>query len=271
MPVKIVTWNVNSLRSVLRKNFLAWLKTSAPDIICLQEVRAKLDQLRPIESLFEGYQTIWHPAVRSGYAGTAILSRFEPVLIEHGLAGDVDLEGRALTADFGDFRVGSFYAPNATADTPKIPIKCAWLNQFQKHISNYSDKPFIIAGDLNVAHIKFDSGGVPHPLHINGCTDEERESFQSLLDKSCLHDPIRNQAGTELLSTWWHAGNLNRNNSNGIRCDYVLIQTEHSNLIQNCAINSEIDGSDHCPISLTVNFQTNNLLPAKKTGQKNLF
>src|SRR5688500_7559152 len=173
MSLTVVTWNVNSLRSAMRRGFLDWLQTTKPDVVCLQEVRALREQLHPLEPLFDGYRCIWNPAERAGYAGTAVLTRFEPVSFEFGLNGGSDPQGRSLTVDFGDFRVGSFYAPNSTPDTPKIPIKQTWLEDFREHVAERGEKPFIVTGDLNVAYKELDSQGVAHPYGMNGCTREE--------------------------------------------------------------------------------------------------
>jgi exodeoxyribonuclease III len=259
MGLTIVTWNVNSLRSAIGKGFLAWLGRTAPDIICLQEIRATLEQLRPLEPLLKGYQAVWHPAIRPGYAGTAILTRFKPFVTEYGLNNESDPEGRSLTVDFGNFRVASLYAPNAPPDTSKMESKCLWLDKLRTHISLRSDKPFLIGGDLNVACSKLDSRGVIRPNGVNGCTDEERNKFQKILEECRLCDPLRVQSGTSVLSTWWHARESERRSDNGVRFDYILLNHEHRNLVLAGAIHSDIWGSDHCPTSLTINFPTEHL------------
>ncbi len=267
MSLRIITWNVNSLRSALRKGFSEWLEKTSPDIVCLQEVRAELKHLHPLESLFPEHRAIWHPAVRPGYSGVAILSRFEPTNIEYGLNGASDLEGRALTVDYGSFRVTSLYGPNATEGTPKFLIKRAWLEELSHHVAKRADKPLIIAGDLNVAHTALDSRGVSHPSGIRGCTDEERHGFQELLDTCQLFDPMRERAGTSIISTWWHAGITNRQPEQGIRFDYTLLGTEYRDLVLDHTIHPEVFGSDHCPVSLIVEIPTDQLRLAHPVGQ----
>lgn len=262
MALKIVSWNVNSLRSAIRKDFVSWLEKANPDIVCLQEIRATLEQLRPLEALLKGYRAIWHPALRPGYAGTAILSKFEPIDFETGLNGEPDPEGRALTLDFGKFRVASLYAPNAIPGTHKIAEKCTWLNRLQDHVAANSDKPIILGGDLNVAQCKLDSRNELHPSNVNGCTAEERSNFQKILHACNLYDPVRDREPGSILSTWWHAMAGERQNNNGIRFDYILLNDDHRDRVLDCAIHSEIDGSDHCPTSLTINFPTEDLRPA---------
>ncbi|MFH0927985.1 MAG: exodeoxyribonuclease III [bacterium] len=270
MPFTVVTWNVNSLRSALRQGFCDWLKEMAPDVVCLQEVRATLDQLRPLESLFDGYRVVWNPATRPGYAGTAILTRFEPVAIETGLNGDSDPEGRALTIDFGAFKIASLYAPNATPLTPKMPVKCEWLSQLRTHIEAHSDKLFIVAGDLNVAHGRLDSRDELYPQSINGCSDEERLGFQNVVAGCDLIDPHREQAGEAILSSWWHIGSPERFPDTGIRFDYVLIGAKHREAIVSGAIHPDIFGSDHCPVSLELDFSTEGLRRVTSVGQSSL-
>lgn len=271
MSLHIVTWNVNSLRSAIGKGFVEWLKREAPDMVCLQETRATLDQLRPLESLFPGYEAIWNSAIRPGYAGTAILTRFKPLAIEYGLNKNADPEGRSLTVDFGDFYVASLYAPNAPPDTPKMTTKCVWLDQLQAHVKARSDKPFIVGGDLNVAHRELDSRGVLRPNGINGCTEKERRGFQKLLDECGLYDPLREQAGDTILSTWWHARESERRGNNGVRFDYILLHQNHRPLVTESRIHPDVWGSDHCPTSLVIDFPIVNLSTVSShIGQANL-
>lgn len=270
MALRIVSWNVNSLRSALEKGFLNWMNDLKPDIICLQEVRATEQHLRPLEPLFPGYRAIWNPAIKPGYAGTAVLSRFEPLSSEKGLCGQADPEGRSLTVDFGDFYVGSFYAPNATPNTPKIPIKQQWLNDFTRHVAQKSTKPFFLCGDLNVAHSIYDSQNTPHPRNMNGCTPEERKSFQTLFDACDLIDPTRIAANDAILSTWWDVPTALRSMKNGVRYDYILLQKAHSHLVAEQKTHHDIGGSDHCPVSILVALPDPALKQATGSGQVSL-
>ncbi len=270
MSFKLISWNVNSLRSAIRQGFLDWLRAEKPDVLCLQEVRAMGEQLRSIEGQFEGYRAIWHPAERPGYAGVAVLARVEPVGVELGLNGEADPQGRSLTVDFGTFRVGSFYAPNADPGSPKIQIKEAWLRQFQKHLSVRVEKPFVIAGDLNVACTALDSGGVAQPWGMNGCTDVERRELQVVFDRCGLFDPARHEAGDALLSTWWDLPVTQRSFKNGMRYDYILFQKKHQALVMEQEILFHVDGSDHCPVSLTLDVSTDGLHRAETRGQGRL-
>jgi exodeoxyribonuclease-3 len=270
MPLRVVTWNVNSLRSALRHGFLDWLTESRYDVICLQEVRAELKYLLPLESLFKGYKAYWNPAVKPGYAGVGILTRYEPVSIERGLNGGEDPEGRSITADFGTFRVGSFYAPNATPNTMKIPKKLLWLNDFQEHIAARNDKPFLVTGDLNVAHTTLDSQGIDRPQGMNGCTPEERAGFQSVLDHCLLSDPTRERSGDKILSTWWNPRDHYRAAADGVRYDYILLQKKFNLLVEAQAIHPEVTGSDHCPVSMEIGLFVESLTLAQEAGQKSL-
>lgn len=250
MPLNIVSWNVNSLRSAIAKGFISWLESEKPDIVCLQEVRATSDKLLPLESLMDGYQAFWNPAVRPGYSGTAILTRYKPLEVRFGLDDGPDDEGRAITADFGEFRVASFYAPNSTPGTPKMPKKLAWLKSLGDFVNKLSDKPFLLAGDFNVAFTKLDSRGISGPSGINGCSVDEREAFGRLLEDCGLYDPAREQAGSVILSTWWSAFQKSRVPEKGIRFDYILLSRQYAKLVEGCRIHSDVFGSDHCPISL---------------------
>lgn len=172
--------------------------------------------------------------------------------------------------DFGDFYVGSFYAPNATPNTPKIPIKQQWLSDFTHHVAQKSSKPFFLCGDLNVARSVHDSQNVPYPRNMNGCTPEERTSFQTLFDACGLVDPARIAAQDTTLSTWWDVPLSLRSMSNGIRYDYILLQKAYSHLVTEQKIHHDIGGSDHCPISVLISLPDPALKQATGSGQVSL-
>ncbi|NBS69017.1 hypothetical protein EBT31_08890 [bacterium] len=270
MEMRIFSWNVNSLRSALEKGFKEWISEEKPDIVCLQEVRASLDKLHAIEPLFPEYKILWNPAEKSGYAGTAILSRFEPLSFETGLAGNPDPEGRSITADFGEFLVGSFYAPNAIPGTEKITKKLRWMEEFTNHLATKKGKPFFLCGDFNIAPTILDSQNTPHPRGMNGCTKEEREALEVIIKEHKLHDPMRNAAGSSLLSSWWACSPALRSMNNGFRYDYILLQTAFQTWITDQKIHHERGGSDHCPVSIAANIPTSNLKKARGGGQASL-
>lgn len=264
MPVRIVSWNVNGLRSCISKGFLTWLAADRPDVVCLQEVRTSPEKLVPLEAQIAnlGYHCLWHPAERKGYSGTAVLSRFVPLAHERGLAGSEDVQGRALTADFGSFKIASLYGPNSSPGTSKIPIKQMWLRNLRDHAEAHADTPLILCGDLNVAVDERDSQGVTAPLGFNGCTHEEREGLRRLFDECDFYDPARDAAGDALLSSWWSPYEYGRKGGNGIRLDYALIGNAHRGVVTNTAVHPEVQGSDHCPVSITVDLPTAHLQPA---------
>lgn len=270
MSLHVVTWNVNSLRSCLTKGFSTWLTATNPDIICLQEVRAELKHLHPLEGLFPNHRCYWNPSVRPGYAGTAILTKFAPISTVTGLLQSPDPQGRALTADFGTFRVMSLYAPNASPLTEKIPLKVQWLTLLKDQVKRYQEKPLILCGDLNVAHTRWDSRGQQHPLGMNGCTREEREGFQQLLKECALIDPIRERYQDEILSTWWHVVSSKRHPLDGMRLDYILLQKTSQPIFLDQQIQSLVFGSDHCPVSMKLAIDTSALTPASARGQTSL-
>lgn len=271
MAIKIVSWNVNGLRAVMQKGFLRWLREAAPDVVCLQEVRAGLKDLWPLEASLPGYKAFWQPAERPGYAGVAVLTRFEPLGQELGLDGEADSEGRALTVDFGGFRVASLYGPNSPADSGKLPAKMAWLAALGRHFRCLDDKPFILCGDLNVARDTRDSRGELHPRGLNGCTDEERAAMRELMASCHLIDPIRYQAGDAVLSTWWPPTDILRRPNSGIRLDYALLHERHHGLVLSSSIGAEVRGSDHCPVTIEIDLPTEDLSAAVSGGQKALW
>lgn len=267
MALHIVSWNVNSLRAALEKGFLEWIQQEKPDIVCLQEVRATRDKLHARETLFPNYKILWNPAEKPGYAGTAIMSRYEPSSSTTGLAEQYDPEGRAITADFGTFFVGSFYAPNAPPGEEKMKRKLSWMHALDMHIEKYAHKPFFLCGDFNIVPTIHDSQNIRHPHNINGCTNEERKALEHIMKKHALLDPMRKAAGDCMLSSWWAVKPELRSMNNGIRCDYILLQEAHAPLVVHERIHHEVGGSDHCPVSITVNIATESLPKATGGGQ----
>jgi exodeoxyribonuclease-3 len=263
--VKIYSWNVNGIRAVARKElFQPFLDAEQPDILCLQELKAKPEQ---IELDLGDYKAFWYSAEKPGYSGTAILSKIAPKQVVNGFPddiikkfgvtgdtyGDPNLEGRVVAAEFDDFWLVTVYTPNAKDDLSRVPLRhkhwdpafLAYCKQLEK------TKPVVFCGDLNVAHTEDDLANPKPNVGKKGFTDEEREGFQNFLDAGFV-DTLRMFKQGNGYYTWWsHFANARARNV-GWRIDYFLVSESLRSKVKAAAIHPSVMGSDHCPISVTL-------------------
>jgi len=261
--MKLYSWNVNGIRSVLKKGtFQSFMADEKPDIVCLQETKAERGQ---IEIELPGYHEYWNSAVKKGYSGTAIFARHEPVKVINGfpedfakrfkfhdeLQRDAADEGRVITAEFDKFHVVTVYTPNAKDDLSRLPLRhkhwdpafLAYCKQLEK------TKPVIFCGDLNVAHTELDLAN-PRPNHgKNGFTLEEREGFQNFIDAGFV-DTFRMFTQGNGHYSWWSNFANSRARNVGWRIDYVLVSEALRKSVKKAEIHTKVMGSDHCPVSI---------------------
>ncbi|GAC1498415.1 MAG: exodeoxyribonuclease III [Candidatus Saccharimonadales bacterium] len=263
--VKIYSWNVNGIRAVENKGlWLPFIKNENPDIICLQEIKAKPEQ---ITAKTDGYNAFWYSAEKPGYSGTAILSKQAPLQVINGfpedivkkfkltgdIYGDPNKEGRVIAAEFAKFWVLTVYTPNAKEDLSRIPLRHnhwdpAFL-AYAKHLEQ--TKPVIFCGDLNVAHTDDDLANPKPNRGKKGFTDEERTGFQAFLDAGFI-DTLRLFKQGNGFYTWWsHFANARTRNV-GWRIDYFLVSKSLKSRVNSADIHASQLGSDHCPISVTL-------------------
>lgn len=265
--MKIYSWNVNGIRAVLRKDALKpFIEAELPDILCLQETKA--GAVATDINLPE-YKMCWNNAERPGYSGTAIFSKTEPISTSHGLPeaiklkfnmtndayGDPNTEGRVLTAEFEQFYIVTVYTPNAKDDLSRIPLRQNhWDPAFLEYCKFLElTKPVIFCGDLNVAHTELDLARPKPNAGKKGFTLEERAGFQNFLDAGFV-DTFRifTQDGGHY--SWWsNFGNARANNT-GWRIDYLLVSAALQPKVTAAAIHPAVMGSDHCPVSVTLDF-----------------
>lgn len=261
--LNIFSWNVNGIRAVINKELLMpFLDSAKPDILLLQETKAARDQV--VVDL-PGYQEFWHSAQKKGYSGTAIFSKVQPISVINGLGDDVEKkhnltdkygdttkEGRVITAEFEDFYLASVYTPNAKDDLTRLELRQRWDKAFLEFVTHLErKKPVIFAGDLNVAHTELDLARPKENKGKKGFTDEERAGFEAYLKHGWL-DSFRlfNQEGGQY--TWWtHWANARQRNV-GWRIDYFMASGALKSRIKQAAIHADIFGSDHCPVSITL-------------------
>lgn len=247
--MKIVSWNVNGLRSVLRKNFLEYLAEEQPDILCLQETKTGPDD---VEQLWPAtYTTYWNVAQKKGYAGTAIFTKTRPIQVNNGIRClEHDCEGRVLTAEYGEFILVNVYVPNSKRDLARLPYRQRWDCDFLGYLKKLERrKPVIFCGDLNVAHLEIDLANPKANVRNHGFTPEERAGFSALV-KAGFVDTFREFEKGGGHYTWWSPLTGARLRNIGWRIDYFLVSEALRPRLKRAFIRCEVSGSDHCPVGL---------------------
>lgn len=205
--MKFISWNVNGIRACAKKGFLDYLKIENPDVIGLQEVKAKEDQNPIFQELKDlGYEVYWHGAERPGYSGTAVFTKVPPLGVEFGLDGAIELdnEGRVLTLEFPDFYFTTVYTPNAKPELERLEYRQRWDRAFIEHMKRLeTKKPVIFCGDLNVAHREIDLKNPKSNRGSAGFTDEERAGFQAFVDAGFVDTFRHFYPDTPEAYTWW--------------------------------------------------------------------
>lgn len=265
--MKIYSWNVNGIRAVLKKNALqSFMDKEQPDILCLQETKAKQEQ---VELELPGYRQFWYSADKPGYSGTAIFSKTEPLQVidgfpediikEYGVTGDTfgdpNKEGRVMAAEFEKLWVVTVYTPNAKDDLGRLSLRHKqWDPAFLAYVKRLEQtKPVAFCGDLNVAHTELDLANPKPNVGKKGFTDEEREGFQNFVDAGFV-DTLRLFKNGNGFYTWWsHFANARARNV-GWRIDYFLVSDSLKPQVRSADIHPEYMGSDHCPVSVVLEF-----------------
>jgi exodeoxyribonuclease-3 len=263
--MKIYSWNVNGIRAVVRKEqFNPFVAKHQPDILCLQETKAAQGQAQVDMPDYEEY---WNSAEKKGYSGTAIFTKHKPLAIINGFPaeiiekykvpgdvyGDPNKEGRIIAAEYEKFFVVTVYTPNAKDDLSRIPMRHNhWDPAFLAYCKHLEKKkPVIFCGDLNVAHTEDDLANPKPNRGKKGFTEEEREGFQKFLDAGFV-DTLRMFKQGNGYYTWWSHFANSRARNVGWRIDYFLVSESLKSKVTAAEIHTDIMGSDHCPISITL-------------------
>jgi exodeoxyribonuclease-3 len=263
--MKLYSWNVNGIRAVLKKGlFQSFLRTHAPDVLCLQETKAERGQ---IEIDVPEYREYWNSAAKKGYSGTALFSRQEPIRVVNGfprdfaerfsfadeLQRDSAEEGRVITAEFEQFHVVTVYTPNAKDDLSRLNLRYKhWDPAFLAYCRQLERvKPVILCGDLNVAHTELDLANPKPNRGKKGFTDEERKGFQNFVDAGFVDTFRLFTQGNGHYSWWSHFANSRARNV-GWRIDYFLVSAALRGRVAAADIHADVMGSDHCPVSVTL-------------------
>ena len=248
--MKLVSWNVNGLRSCLTKGFLEYVKQEDPDIVCLQETK-----LQPEQAVFEleGYHRYFHSADKKGYSGTAVLTKEEPLSVVYGFGDDVHRhEGRVITAEYPEFYLVCCYTPNSQDGLKRLDYRMEWEDAFRAYLLALdAKKPVILCGDLNVAHREIDIKNDKTNHMSAGFTDQERGKMTELLDAG-FADSFRVLHPDEVKYSWWSYRFHAREKNAGWRIDYFIVSRRIADKIRAAEIHNEIFGSDHCPVELDI-------------------
>lgn len=251
--MKLISWNVNGIRACCDKGFREAFKSLDADFFCLQETKMQEGQL---DLAFDGYTSYWNYAEKKGYSGTAIFTRHQPLSVTYGL--DIehnDKEGRVITMEMEKFYLVTVYTPNSQDGLKRLDYRMTWEDDFRNYLLELDKKkPVIVCGDLNVAHKEIDLKN-PKTNRMNaGFTDQEREKFQLLLDSGFIDTFRFFYPDMESIYSWWSYRFKAREKNAGWRIDYFLASKRLADKLTGAKIHTEIYGSDHCPVEVTIDF-----------------
>ena len=250
--MRIISFNVNGIRAIVKKGFQETLEKLQADVICLQETKATSDQVR--EALFGigDYHISASHAAKAGYSGTAILSKMKPLGVKEGIGVEIhDQEGRTLTAEFDDFYVVCVYVPNSSAELKRLPYRKTWDADFRAYLQTLQQhKPVVLCGDLNVAHQEIDIANAKANYNRTpGYTQDEIDGMDALLGIG-LVDTFRAHYPDTVKYSWWSFRAGARERNIGWRLDYFLVSGALFPKVEKAFILNEIEGSDHCPVGI---------------------
>jgi exodeoxyribonuclease-3 len=253
--LSLYSWNVNGIRAALRKGFLDWLQEAQPDVLCIQETKAHPEQLDAELVQPEGYHAYWSSAERKGYSGVALFSKREPISVELGLGiEEYDSEGRTIVADYDDFVLIAAYFPNGGRDLSRVPFKMAYKEAFLDYCNRLRDagRSVVFCGDVNTAHQEIDLARPKQNEKSTGFLPEERAWIDKVVSQGYV-DTFRSQhPDAEDAYSWWAYWGKARERNVGWRIDYFFVTLDLQARIAAAEIHADVMGSDHCPVSLTL-------------------
>lgn len=255
--MKLVSWNVNGIRAAHRKGFLDWLHAEAPDVLTVQETKAHPEQLPAKLRQPDGYHSWWASAERKGYSGVGIFSKSQPRDVQIGLGIEkFDSEGRTIIADYGDFTLMTTYLPNGKASEERLRYKMAYKEAFLDYANclRAAGKSVVFCGDINTAHNEID---LTHPKpnsKYSGFLREERDWINKVVGQGYIDIYRHRNPDKEGAYSWWSMRGGARAKNVGWRIDYFFISPDLLERVAAAEIHADVMGSDHCPISLTLEF-----------------
>ena len=249
--MRFISWNVNGLRAVVKKNFSEVFQALDADFFCLQETKLQAGQ---IELDLPGYEDYWSYAEKKGYSGTAVFTRHTPLSFSEGIGvPELDTEGRAITLEYEGFYLVCVYTPNSQNELKRLTHRMAWEDAFRAYLQKLDEKkPVIVCGDMNVAHAEIDLKN-PDTNHGNpGFSDEEREKMTRLLNAGFTDSFRYLYPDKRDAYSWWSYRAAARERNVGWRIDYFLVSDRLADKIHEATIHADIPGSDHCPVGLEI-------------------
>ena len=253
---RMVSWNVNGIRAVAKKDFFKDFETMAPDILCLQETKAQDDQVAETLVPIEGYHVYSNSAVKKGYSGTAIISKEKPLSVSNGIGiEEHDQEGRVLCLEYEKFFLIDVYVPNSGSELKRLDYRQSWDQEFFKYLKNLEQqKPVIVCGDFNVAHKAIDLARPKPNYNKSAGFMQEEINGMDRFTQGGLVDTFRHLNPDKPDSySWWSYRAGARGKNVGWRIDYFLVSEVLLPNLKNAEILTEIMGSDHCPVSIELN------------------
>lgn len=253
--MKITTWNVNGYRAIMSKKGMDWVDDEEPDVLCLQEIKVKPEQLSEEMREREGYVSVWNAAERPGYSGTAVFYRNSPLSVTTGIGfPEFDSEGRVVRLQYSDFYLYNIYFPNGGEENRRVPFKLDFYARLLDICDEHHKKNenVIITGDFNTAHTEIDLARPKDNVMNTGFLPEERMWIDKYLEHGFV-DMFRHLYPERIAYTWWTYRMNARARNVGWRLDYFLISEPLVEQVKDVIIHDDVMGSDHCPVTLLIN------------------
>ena len=249
--MKLISWNVNGLRAIVKKGFEEIFASLDADIFCLQETKLQEGQ---IELDLPGYESYWNYAEKKGYSGTAVFTRIPPLSVSRGIGMEEhDTEGRILCLEFEKFYLVCVYTPNSQDGLKRLDYRMDWEDAFRAYLLSLDAvKPVVVCGDLNVAHKEIDLKNPKNNRKNPGFTDEERSKLTELLEAGFTDSFRHLYPDLEEAYSWWSYRFQAREKGIGWRIDYFLVSDSIRDRITDACIHTDVTGSDHCPVELVL-------------------
>lgn len=249
--MKLVSWNVNGIRAAMDKGFRDYLESAQPDVICLQETKARPEQVDLSWAEDFGYTQLWNWGEKKGYSGTAIFSKADVAGHKLGIGVDEhDKEGRVITADLGDFQLVTVYTPNSQRGLTRLDYRMDWDKAFLAYLKKLEKKkPVVFCGDLNCAHTEIDLANPKSNKRNAGFTEEERAGLDKVVEAGFIDSFRQFDEGPDNY-TWWTMRTNARERNIGWRLDYFWVSSEFWDSVKDASILKDVMGSDHCPVAL---------------------
>ncbi len=267
--MKICSWNINGYRAITGQNpskrydkisnenkLFAFIESNQPDIVCLQEIKADLNQISEDRKTYDGYISYYNTAkIKKGYSGVAVFTKYKPKFINFGIGIEkFDNEGRILELDFEDFVLMNVYFPNGTSGYDRVEYKLEFYDALFNYVEKYrkKGKSYIISGDYNTAHKEIDLARPKENENKSGFLPEEREKIDRIVSLGYV-DTFRMFCNEGGHYTWWSQRGSARERNVGWRIDYHFVTSDLIKMVKNSMIQPNVEGSDHCPIILEIN------------------